>query len=75
MKKKQVRVRKNWTARQKTGLIILAFIEEVTKLYHLFNKHYGLRKKSDRRIIWTVLISLSTIVFFLWLFFIRKYEI
>jgi hypothetical protein len=75
MKKKQVRVRKNWTVRQKTGLIILAMFEEFVKLYHSFNKHYGIRKESDRRIIWTVLISLSTIVFFLWLFFIRKYEI
>lgn len=75
MKKKQVRVRKNWTIRQKTGLILLAVFEEFMKLYHNVNKHYGFRKESDRRILWTALIFFATVSFLLWLFFIRKYEI
>ncbi|MGG0487203.1 hypothetical protein ABEY65_28035 [Priestia aryabhattai] len=75
MKKKQVRVRKNWTARQKTGLIILAFIEELVELYHSINKLAFMKTKRDRRIFWTILTGAMLIIAFLWVRYIRTYTI
>jgi hypothetical protein len=75
MKKKEVRVRKKWTVRQKTGLILLAFFDELVELYQTMNKLANLRTKKDRRIFWTLLTVLLSVTFFLWVFYIRKYEI